>query len=131
MASGELSPILQSVLAPLAQISEAIGSLAVEDLPFAQMVSPDFNVFLPFATSAIYFIRSDSKGLLYIGGATDVRQRWRYSPMAFQPSVHHRVEDAVALGDCKLHWMAVPKQYLGLFECLFINHYKPPWNSQK
>lgn len=126
--------IVKGLEPALAQITSILEQLSIADLPSAPMVSPDFNIFLPTATSAIYFIRSKSRGLMYIGRATNVRNRWRKATSWVRSDTicwemcHHRFRDALKLKDCVLHWLPVPKPYLGVLEGLLIHYHKPPWN---
>jgi hypothetical protein len=89
--------------------------------------------------SAIYFLVSQSNGLLYIGRAAHLRSRWNsrppilysqdhpYDPFGYP--THHKLRPAIELGDVSLHWWAVAKDWLGVMETLLIQMHQPPWND--
>ena len=90
------------------------------------------------ACSAVYFLWSKREGLLYIGKATNVRNRWRlrtrYDRSAGREAIwwemcHSRLRDAVELGDVRLHWWDMPRQYITAVESLLLQIHRPTWNA--
>jgi hypothetical protein len=136
-----------------AALIERLKKLKIADLPAVSIDGLYINGTLPVRTSAVYFLRSESpsapfkggenrarpgtkrNGILYIGKATDLRQRWNTqiitqpSGMKYEVQVHQKLKEAIALGDVRLHWWAVDKPCLAIAESLLIQLHRPPWNN--
>ncbi len=68
--------MIPGLLDALEGVRACLDSLVIEDLPSVPIDGEDWNKRLE-SVSGIYFIRSQSKGLLYIGKAGNLRRRWR------------------------------------------------------
>ncbi len=127
----------------LVPVRDFLRRVRPEELPGVGMIALDVSDALPAATSAVYFLWSASKGLLYIGKAGNLRNRWRlvYSfiktgdPMEdirWDPQgTHSKLRDALELGDVTLHWLAIPRDYITLAESLLVQAHTPPWNNHR
>ena len=74
--------------------------------------------------SAIYFATARSQ-VLYVGLATNLRQRWQN---------HHRYKQLEAINkkaDVTLFWLACPPHQLQMLERQYIDHYGPVLNQTK
>ena len=111
--------------------------MPIEELPGIPIDRPDITDGLPMAASAIYFLCSHSRGLLYLGCAANLRSRWRirryinderdiYSEMC-----HHRLKQSIELGDVMIRWWELPREYLEVAESVLLQIHGPPWNNQK
>jgi excinuclease UvrABC nuclease subunit len=113
----------------LSGLKAELEVLDIEHLPGVRMDCEKFAERLPLATSGVYFLRSEACGLLYIGKATNIRQRWMPHPLApFVPQNHRRFEDALDQGDVMLHYLELPQYQLATIESMLLQMHRPPWN---
>jgi excinuclease UvrABC nuclease subunit len=96
----------------------------IQSLPGLRVDCQLFAGALPSRTTAIYFLRSDKHGLLYIGRASDLCKRWTGGIS------HHCLENCLKLGDVTLHWMIVSRDMLAATEKSLILEHRPPWNQE-
>ena len=150
MAARNGAPDLESpdCLTWVEGLIESIGThlsrVDIKSLPCVRIESPDVWEALPIRTPAIYFLVSDNlseplrwrpqkyrrirrNGLLYIGKAVDLRQRWNNN--SFMAPGHEMLEKSIAVGDVSMHWLAVKRQHTAIIESVLIQRYKPPWNT--
>lgn len=118
------------LLDPFRLLWDRLEKLDIEGMPAAD-VDEKIVERLPIAP-AVYFLRSRSQGLLYIGKATNLRGRWRLayhtSGQVLWELCHARHRDAVELGDVSLHWWLLPRQYITIAESALLQMHRPPWN---
>lgn len=123
-------------------IETSLKSLRIDDLPGILLDRYDIAEDLPNA-SGIYFLISAKKRtprrtrLLYIGKAVNIRSRWTLkrqfldSSQIYWDMCHHRLKDAVDLGDVTIRWWFLPREQLTCIESLLIQLHLPPWNSHR
>ena len=100
-----------------------LPSLPVSDVGFADMIA--------LGKCGIYFLRSRHDGLLYIGKARDIRQRWRAGGTGdsrYPKHQHHK--RCLELGGIDLHWLEIDVGDIDIAEILAIRTYDPPWNVE-
>jgi hypothetical protein len=96
------------------------------DLPY--VIIEDENVYkqIPSCASGVYFLTHHQKGLLYIGKAKSIRQRWAFN--AYQE--HDCLEPAICLENVKLTWWVIPAHMITIVEDMLIRLWNPKWNGQ-
>jgi hypothetical protein len=130
-------------------LTTVLGMLSIAELPSVALDSlfPDVP-----KVSAIYFLRSPNRhatlrgknpnpkrprrrnGLFYIGKAVNLQARWIAGRANWgggwrDINVHEKAEQAIALGDIRLHWWECERRHLYIAESVLIQIYQPPWNS--
>jgi|SRR5271157_2409153 len=95
----------------------------IQELPGVLINHPRFACALPTRTTAVYFLRSNKHGLLYVGKASDLRNRWL-------GGWHQYLSDALTLGDVTLHWLVVSRDALSATEKALILEHRAPWNQE-
>jgi len=129
---GRLGPEPEAVLEIVGKLLAETRGFSIDALPGIDVDSLDFGDKLPVSTPAVYYLVHECKGVLYIGKATNIRSRWAFRrntvggdvPM----QIHHRLEEAIRLGNVRLYWWAVPRECLVILENLLIQRHRPPWN---
>jgi predicted GIY-YIG superfamily endonuclease len=77
---------------------------------------------LPESTTAVYFVVSKKHGVIYIGQTKNLVKRWY---------LHDQTDDALKLGDCRLHWLVVPVSELLTTERAMKKIHKPPQSERR
>jgi excinuclease UvrABC nuclease subunit len=127
---------VEDLLGPFRELKDVLGRLDVRDLPSVPVDDVHFAGNLPLVP-AVYFLETPSLGLLYIGRATNLRSRWaaRFrwdgSGRIDWEHSHAKLADALAVGDARLAWLAVPREYLAFTESLLLQIHTPPWNQAR
>jgi hypothetical protein len=116
---------------PFRLLWDRLEGLRIERLP-ATEVDGEFTWRLPFAP-AVYFLSSRSRGLLYIGKATNLRTRWaltyHVNGQILWDLCHGKLRDALELGDVSISWWELPRQYITIAESVLLQIHQPPWNT--
>jgi hypothetical protein len=131
--------MIDQILAYCAQIRRDLKTLQIKDLPWVP-VNGWGDLGLPDRTTAVYFLVSRSRGMLYIGRATNLRNRWGQNP--YHPDehgkwggsdypAHDQKRPSIELGDVVLHWWVVPRELLAFLESMLLQIHRPPWNSHR
>ncbi len=113
---------------------EYLRQIIIENLPSLPIDKEGWEDKLP-RLSVIYFVRSQSKGLLYIGRAKDLSARWRSisyptnDGYIYWVKRHKCAGASLRVGDCVLHWLEMPKEHQDVAEPMLIRMYDPPWNG--
>jgi excinuclease UvrABC nuclease subunit len=132
-----MQPTAEDLIEQVGLLFDRLNKLTISDLPSALIEGPEVDLLLPPNTSAIYFLRSMSQGLLYIGRATSLRGRWRLRRRIIDASqiewemCHAKLREAIALKDVTIHWWPIPAHHLAIAESALIQIHKPPWNSHR
>jgi hypothetical protein len=128
--------MIPGLLDALEDVNACLDRIRIDELPSVPIDGDDWNRDLE-PVAAIYFVRSRSKGILYVGKAGNLRRRW-HKQWWIHPdgsgdwtTRHHREEQSVRFGDCDLFWMETPTQYLDVLEALLIFRHDPPWNGRR
>jgi hypothetical protein len=130
-------------------LRDRFEAIRPSELPGVPIASHDVADLLPCATTAVYFLHSATRGLLYIGRATNLRSRWRLrtkaaklggphltsklgAPYAIDWELcHAKLSECIEIGDVTIHWLTVPRELLASAESLLIQIHSPPWNSHR
>jgi hypothetical protein len=129
-------PNARQLLGPFKLLWETLGRLDPECLPGVAVEAIGFEDRLPVTTTAVYFLMRKGR-ILYIGRATNLRNRWRVENELIDTSkvcwerCHHKLADALELGDVSLHWWVLPRKYLAIAESVFLQIHRPPWNNHR
>lgn len=111
------------------QITQSVESLnqdaLLSSLPFVIIDHEEFWQVIPVKTTGIYFLTHPVEGLLYIGKAKNIRNRWSDTFMG----IHDCLEGAVRLGNVRLSWLPLPDGLNLLVEQKLIRLWKPKWNG--
>ena len=132
-----MQPTAEDLIEPVGLLFDRLNKLRISDLPSALIEGLDVGLLLPPNTSAIYFLRSMSQGLLYIGRATNLRGRWRLQRRISDASqiewelCHAKLREAIALEDVTIYWWPIPPHHLAVAESVLLQIHKPPWNSHR
>ena len=84
--------------------------------------------------SCLYFLMHPIHGLLYVGKAKDLRQRWRASgfyPGEERSATHQYHERCIELGDVCLSWLPLDETAHEIAETIAIRCFEPHWNVRK
>lgn len=83
--------------------------------------------------SCIYFLKHETKGLLYIGKAKDLRSRWVVGKDKYGQyyECHHMLERSLRLGNIKLVWYKICPSVSLFVETILIGKFRPQWNTIK
>lgn len=103
----------------------------IHELPCVKITDFNSTNDLPFRICCLYFVWNEINGILYIGKAYDLRQRWRYGKdeKSLNPyTSHHMMERAIRSG-ATLSWFTCPKEYTTTAEQMLIKYLKPSWNT--
>ncbi len=117
-------------------LHDLMGPLTIDELPGIRVEHVRSCRELPLEP-AVYFLKSLSLGLLYIGRATNLRSRWRTESYIDDATIinwdrcHAKHKEALDLGDVTLHWWAIDRELLGVVESILLQIHSPPWNNHR
>lgn len=87
---------------------------------------------LPKKVSCVYFLYHEKHGVLYIGKAKDLYERWKRTlhDNGIVDKEHHKMADAIELGNVHLCWLELDNNLTNIVEHVFIRNLHPIWNTK-
>ena len=93
-------------------------------------INADSNFYtIPKKISCVYFLVHPTRGILYIGKALDLRNRWT-NKYHIQRVAHDCHEPCLKLGMVSLRWFLLDDPVKTIAEMLLIRKIRPEWNSE-
>jgi hypothetical protein len=118
-------PDLQSLVDKIAKLYYRIEKLSelisLDSLPSVNVDNEKVFEALPHKASCVYFLTHAEQGLLYIGKAYDLKQRFKY---------HGHIRPALSLKNVRLFWLELPCELLAICEDVLIAGRTPRWNKR-
>ena len=130
----ETAPILENLIAECRlNIRRRFRHVTLDDLPYRNLADFQSCDDLPSRLPCIYFLLHPKHGVLYIGKAKNIRQRWRSQGVAGgnREPAHKHHERCVEIGNVKLSWLELDPSAHEMVETEAIHYYNPCWNIRK